>query len=106
MITCCRSSQPESDFVACEPAAEVPGAEAGWRKYLIAGHADARASQQYNQRLSERCANALKRVLVEQFQVPSDTFIVVGYGKTRPKDIADPFNEENRRVNIVTTERK
>jgi len=74
--------------------------------YLLAGHADASGSKQYNQRLSERRANAVKWVLVEKFEVPSDTFIVVGYGKTRPKDIADPFNGENRRVNIVTTERK
>jgi outer membrane protein OmpA-like peptidoglycan-associated protein len=74
--------------------------------FLIAGHADASGGKQYNQRLSERRANAVMRVLVEKFKVPGDTFIMVGYGKMRPKNIADPFSAENRRVNIVATERR
>jgi outer membrane protein OmpA-like peptidoglycan-associated protein len=38
---------------------------------------------------------------VQQFGVPVDALIAVGYGKTHLKNIADPFAGENRRVQVV-----
>ena len=62
----------------------------GGATFLVAGHR----------------ANAVRRALIENFKLPAGAFVVVGYGKTRPKNIADPFAGENRRVRIVAAERK
>jgi outer membrane protein OmpA-like peptidoglycan-associated protein len=68
---------------------------------LVAGHADARGSDAYNQRLSERRADAVKRFLVTRFKVPDDTVVAVGHGKAQPKNTADPYAGENRRVQVA-----
>jgi outer membrane protein OmpA-like peptidoglycan-associated protein len=73
---------------------------------LVAGYTDASGSAAYNQRLSERRAGAAKRFLVEKFKLPDDTVVAVGHGKTQPKNTADPFAGENRRVLIVKAEAK
>jgi outer membrane protein OmpA-like peptidoglycan-associated protein len=74
--------------------------------FLINGHTDAKGSAEYNQGLSERRAEAVKRLLVEQFNIPAANLIAVGYGKSMLKNSADPFGGENRRVQIVNTEQK
>jgi outer membrane protein OmpA-like peptidoglycan-associated protein len=71
--------------------------------FLINGHTDAKGSAEYNQGLSERRAEAVRRVLIEELQLPSDTLIAVGHGKTQLKNQTDPFAGENRRVQIVNT---
>jgi outer membrane protein OmpA-like peptidoglycan-associated protein len=71
--------------------------------FLINGHTDAKGSDEYNQDLSERRADAVKRLLVEQFDIPATNLIAVGYGKTMLKNSTDPFAGENRRVQIVNT---
>jgi outer membrane protein OmpA-like peptidoglycan-associated protein len=68
---------------------------------LVAGHADASGSDAYNQRLSERRADAVKRFLVTRFKVPDDTVIAVGHGKAQPKNAADPYAVENRRAQVA-----
>jgi outer membrane protein OmpA-like peptidoglycan-associated protein len=73
---------------------------------LVVGHTDARGSEEYNQRLSERRAEAVKRFLVARFKLPGDTVMAVGHGKTQPKNAADPFAGENRRVQIVKADAK
>lgn len=74
--------------------------------FLINGHTDGKGGAEYNQDLSERRAEAVKRLLVEQFSLPTTTLVAVGYGKTQFKNSADPFAGENRRVQIVNTEVK
>lgn len=74
--------------------------------FLIAGHTDAMGSAEYNQGLSERRAESVKRLLVEQFAIPADNLVAIGYGKTILKAPSDPFGGENRRVQIVNTEQK
>jgi len=71
----------------------------------IAGHTDARGGADYNQSLSERRADAVKRLLVDEFKLPADALVPVGYGKQRLKNVADPFASENRRVEIVDMEK-
>jgi outer membrane protein OmpA-like peptidoglycan-associated protein len=68
---------------------------------LVAGHADASGGDAYNQRLSQRRAGAVKRFLVGRFKLPDETVIAVGQGRTQPKNPADPFAGENRRVRIA-----
>lgn len=74
--------------------------------FLINGHTDGKGGAEYNQDLSERRAEAVKRLLVEQFSLPATTLVAIGYGKTQFKNSADPFAGVNRRVQIVNTEVK
>jgi OmpA-OmpF porin, OOP family len=50
---------------------------------LVNGHTDRLGSQQYNQRLSEKRAEAVKAYLVSK-GVPADKIQATGYGKTSP----------------------
>jgi outer membrane protein OmpA-like peptidoglycan-associated protein len=74
--------------------------------FLINGHTDAKGGLEFNQDLSERRAEAVKQLLVKQFNLPASTLIAVGYGKAQLKHTTDPFAGENRRVQIVNTEVK
>lgn len=74
--------------------------------FLINGHTDAKGSVEYNQDLSERRAEAVKRLLVEQFGLAPTTLVAIGYGKMLLKDATNPLAGENRRVQIVNTEVK
>ncbi len=69
--------------------------------FVIAGHTDAKGSFDYNQHLSERRAEAVKRYLVDTYNIPPETLVAVGYGKTMLKNTNNPFASENRRVQIV-----
>jgi outer membrane protein OmpA-like peptidoglycan-associated protein len=68
---------------------------------LIAGHTDAVGGDAFNQQLSERRAATIKWYLVDKFRLPAANLHAVGYGKQRPKNKADLFAPENRRVEIV-----
>ena len=72
--------------------------------FFINGHTDAKGGSDYNQGLSQRRAEAVKRALIEEYRLPKDTLIAVGYGKNQLKNTADPLAGENRRVQIVNTE--
>jgi OOP family OmpA-OmpF porin len=50
---------------------------------LVTGHTDRIGSQQYNQRLSERRADAVRDYLVSR-GVPKDRIETLGMGKTQP----------------------
>lgn len=68
---------------------------------MLAGHTDAKGSDPFNQGLSERRAEAVKKYLIERYKIPADHLISAGYGKTKLKDPNDPLGPENRRVQIV-----
>jgi outer membrane protein OmpA-like peptidoglycan-associated protein len=74
--------------------------------FFINGFTDARGGADYNLRLSQRRAEAVKRVLIEQFGLPPDTLISTGFGKELLKFPEQPFADQNRRVQIVNTEQK
>jgi outer membrane protein OmpA-like peptidoglycan-associated protein len=80
--------------------AELGKSERKGTRLVVAGHTDARGSNAFNQRLSERRAEAVKHVLVEKFGLPDETVVAIGHGKAEPKNPADPFAAENRRVEI------
>lgn len=71
--------------------------------FFINGHTDAAGSADYNQALSQRRANSVRRMLIEQYKLAPDTLISVGFGKEQLKNPAKPLGEENRRVQIVNT---
>jgi outer membrane protein OmpA-like peptidoglycan-associated protein len=72
--------------------------------FVIAGHTDAAGSDGYNQSLSERRAEAVKIFLTQQFKLPPDHLLAIGFGRSQLKNAADPRAAENRRVQIVNTE--
>jgi outer membrane protein OmpA-like peptidoglycan-associated protein len=55
----------------------------------------------YNQDLSERRADSIKRYLVDKFGIAGPDLVTVGYGKSKLKDPANPLAEVNRRVQVV-----
>jgi outer membrane protein OmpA-like peptidoglycan-associated protein len=74
--------------------------------FIVAGHTDAAGAEGYNQDLSERRADAIKRYLVEKFGIAGTDLVTVGYGKTKLKDPANPMAEANRRVQVVNMANK
>jgi outer membrane protein OmpA-like peptidoglycan-associated protein len=68
--------------------------------FLIEGHTDAVGSAASNQILSERRAESLKWVLVQEFGIPSRALETVGYGEDYL--LVQTLNEEwrNRRVTL------
>jgi outer membrane protein OmpA-like peptidoglycan-associated protein len=69
--------------------------------FMIAGHTDAKGGENYNLGLSERRAEAVKRYLMEKFNLSAEALNSVGYGKEQLKDAEHPFAPENRRVQVV-----
>jgi outer membrane protein OmpA-like peptidoglycan-associated protein len=74
--------------------------------FMVAGHTDAAGGESYNQDLSERRADAIKRVLVTRYGLAADDLVTVGYGKSMPKDAANPMAPANRRVQVVNMQNK
>jgi outer membrane protein OmpA-like peptidoglycan-associated protein len=56
--------------------------------------------------LSERRAAAVKRFLVEKFNLSDQNLVAAGYGEEKLKNSEDPFAAENRRVQIANFEQK
>lgn len=74
--------------------------------FVVAGHTDAIGGEEYNQGLSERRADTIKRYLTEKYGINGSDLVTVGYGKTKPKDPAAPMDPVNRRVQVVNMDTK
>ena len=74
--------------------------------FMVAGHTDAAGGEGYNQELSERRADAIKRVLVTRYGLAPNDLVTVGYGKSAPKNASDPMSPANRRVQVVNMQNK
>ena len=74
--------------------------------FVVAGHTDAAGGEGYNQDLSERRADAIKRYLVDKYGINGTDLVTVGYGKSKLKDPGQPMAEVNRRVQVVNMENK
>jgi outer membrane protein OmpA-like peptidoglycan-associated protein len=74
--------------------------------FVVAGHTDAAGGDAYNQDLSERRADAIKRYLVDKYGINGTDLVTVGYGKSKLKDPGQPMAEVNRRVQVVNMENK
>lgn len=74
--------------------------------FVVAGHTDATGGESYNQDLSERRADSIKRYLTEKFGIAGTDLVTVGYGKSKPKDAANPMDPANRRVQVVNMANK
>jgi outer membrane protein OmpA-like peptidoglycan-associated protein len=68
---------------------------------VISGHTDARGTAEYNQALSERRAEAVRRYLVTQHGIDQSRLAAKGYGKSQLLLPGDPNNDLNRRVQFL-----
>ena len=105
----------KSDLVFDTNSAEVKGAsltdlqqvakvmnEYPQTRIMVAGHTDSTGSNELNQKLSERRADAVKNILVSN-GVSADRIVAVGYGETQPIGSNDTAagRQQNRRVKIT-----
>jgi outer membrane protein OmpA-like peptidoglycan-associated protein len=99
--------RPDAAKVLAE-AAEVVRSH-GTRRVVIEGHTDAKGTEQYNQRLSERRAQAVKRWFQERGGLKTASLETRGWGAKKPvAPNANPDGsdnpegrQKNRRVEIV-----
>lgn len=70
---------------------------------VIEGHTDSVGKDEYNQRLSDSRANAVRNVLINTFGVDAGRVTAVGYGESKPLATNDTpaGRQENRRVVAV-----
>jgi outer membrane protein OmpA-like peptidoglycan-associated protein len=64
---------------------------------IVSGHTDAKGSNQYNQKLSERRALSVKRYLAQN-GIDNKRLTAAGYGKSKLLLPTEPLNALNRRV--------
>ncbi|MBR0717906.1 OmpA family protein [Bradyrhizobium liaoningense] len=74
--------------------------------FVVAGHTDAVGGESFNQDLSERRADTIKKYLVQNYGLNGTDLVTVGYGKTKLKDTANGADPINRRVQVVNMETK
>ena len=74
--------------------------------FVVAGHTDAVGGESYNQDLSERRADTIKKYLTDKYGLTGANLVTVGYGKTKPKDANAPMDPANRRVQVVNMDTK
>jgi outer membrane protein OmpA-like peptidoglycan-associated protein len=70
-------------------------------KFLVAGHTDSKGSNGLNQALSKRRADAVRKILTEDFDVQASRIVSIGFGEEQLKNSDEPENAENRRVEII-----
>ena len=64
---------------------------------MIIGHTDSMGSAAYNDQLSVRRAEAVKNLLMDQFDIDTFQVTVKGMGESQP--LADNQTQEGRRLN-------
>jgi len=69
----------------------------------VEGHTDSIGSDSFNQRLSQRRAESVKRYLIQRFPIASDRIAAKGFGESRPIESNDTLDgrSQNRRVEVV-----
>lgn len=70
-------------------------------RFEIAGHTDAHGSAAYNQTLSEQRSAAVKHYLVDTFAIDPGRLLTVGWGFHKLQDPQNPWNPDNRRVEVT-----
>ena len=76
-----------ADFMREYPQTEV----------VFEGHTDDRGAAEYNRQLSQRRANAVAKMLIEDFNIDRSRVTAIGYGEEKP--LVDNATAENRAKN-------
>jgi len=69
--------------------------------FLVVGHTDAKGSREYNLKLSQQRADAIREALVNPFGISSTRIEAVGLGEEQLLDPSKPDAAENRRVQLI-----
>jgi outer membrane protein OmpA-like peptidoglycan-associated protein len=69
--------------------------------FIVGGHTDAKGADDYNQRLSQRRAQAVRDFLVGNFPIEPKKLMAVGYGEEQLKSVDEPLAAVNRRVQVI-----
>ena len=98
-----KSTIRESSYPSLDTLAETLKKAKNW-KLDIAGHTDEKGSDDYNMKLSNDRANAVKNYLVSK-GVTADSIVAQGFGETKPivPNDSDANRERNRRVEFKIT---
>lgn len=70
-------------------------------KFLVIGHTDAVGGREYNLKLSQRRAEAIREALVNPFGVDPARLDAVGFGEEQLRDPLHPDSQINRRVQLI-----
>ena len=69
--------------------------------FIVGGHTDAKGEADYNQRLSQRRAQAVRDFLVTNFPIDPAKLMAIGYGEEQLKAADEPLAAVNRRVQVI-----
>jgi outer membrane protein OmpA-like peptidoglycan-associated protein len=69
--------------------------------FVIAGHTDAVGGDEFNQKLSERRAEAVRNYMIAQYGIEANRLTAKGYGKLQLLDPERPEDAVNRCVQII-----
>jgi outer membrane protein OmpA-like peptidoglycan-associated protein len=70
-------------------------------RILIVGHTDAKGSREYNLKLSQQRADAIREALINPFGIPPARIEAVGLGEEQLLNRRNPEAAENRRVQLI-----
>jgi OOP family OmpA-OmpF porin len=70
-------------------------------RFLIVGHTDGKGSREYNLKLSQQRADAIREALIKPFGIKSSRIEAVGLGEEQLLKPANPEAPENRRVQLI-----
>lgn len=70
----------------------------------LEGHTDSIGTEEYNQRLSQRRVDSVKKYIVEKFNIDGKRIKATGYGESKPiaDNKTDEGRQKNRRVEAVS----
>ena len=70
-------------------------------RFLIVGHTDATGNREYNLKLSQQRADAIREALINPFGIAPSRIEAVGLGEEQLLRPANPEASENRRVQLI-----
>jgi len=70
-------------------------------RFIIVGHTDGRGNREYNLRLSQQRADAIREALINPFGIAPSRIEAVGLGEEQLLRPANPEASENRRVQLI-----
>ena len=70
-------------------------------RFLVVGHTDGKGNREYNLKLSQQRADAIRDALINPFGIAPSRIEAVGLGEEQLLKAADPEAAENRRVQLI-----